>query len=143
MRRVRAACVPAANLHCSARALARFYAGLPGLLGARALRAAGARGPAAGGPGPRGVPRMLLDETPGAAFGLGMRVLDCPSARGGEPARGLGHAGLGGSFGLALPELGLGIAVATNRLEFGGRSVPREVLSLICQEFGLLPPERL
>merc|ERR1719265_1579112 len=147
MRKVRSAQVPSGNLHCSARALAKFYAGL--------------------GRGPAGGPCLLLDnelvdqmsrptpndsttamaanrmdQNPEALFGLGVRIYEFQSSVGQKPVIGIGHAGLGGSVGFAIPKLGIGVAVTVNRLENAGRA-PREILSLICAELGLQPPEAL
>lgn len=144
MRKVRAAQVPAGNLHCSARALAKFYAGL--------------------GQGPTGGPALLLgdelldkltrpattgvmsagelNQTPDAPFGLGMQIYDFHSADGQRRVAGIGHAGIGGSVGFAIPELGIGVAVTVNRLEMAGQA-PREVLALISAELGVQPPVSL
>jgi len=146
MRKVRAAEIPAANLHCTARALARFYAGLasgfdgkPSLLGSDMVQAL------CSPTQETGHDRDMvgtLDSTPDADFGLGMHVYDFARADGQGSIRGVGHAGLGGSVGFALPQLGVGVAVTVNQLEVAGRG-PREVISLICEELKVIPPESL
>jgi len=81
---------------------------------------------------------MEADTTGGAGpfaldhsqFGLGMRLYDFLAADGSK-LRGVGHAGFGGSVGFAIPAL-----------EFGGPG-PQEVISLICDELGVVPPESL
>jgi len=137
MRRVREARVPAANLHCSARALARFYAGLGlGRDGNSALLQASTLQELQRPVRAAAYSSGAYDQTPDAGFGLGVRLLDFGRCHG------FGHAGLGGSVGFAVPELGFGVAVTVNRLEVNGEATGR-VISTICEELGITPPASL
>lgn len=137
MRRVREARVPAANVHCSARALARFYAGLgPGRDGNSALLQASMLQEFQQPLHAAAHSSDAFDQTPDAGFGLGIRLFDFGTCHG------FGHAGLGGSVGFAVPQLGIGVAVTVNRLEVNGEA-PGRVISAICEEFGITPPASL
>ncbi|CAE8647795.1 unnamed protein product, partial [Polarella glacialis] len=136
MRKVRAACIPAANLHCSGRALARFYAGLgkvsascgdSELLGSAMLQ--DLQKPLQG---KEGVHLQVsgMDSNPAAKYGLGMKVFEFSRVNGGKPLTGVGHAGVGGSIGLVIPELGIGMAVTVNQLEMNGQA-SKAVLAVI------------
>mmetsp|Transcript_16312 Transcript_16312/g.28549 ORF Transcript_16312/g.28549 Transcript_16312/m.28549 type:complete len:966 (-) Transcript_16312:122-3019(-) len=146
MRKIRSACVPAANMHCSARALARFYAGLaPGangssaLLGAEMLKDLKSLGNYEAVPS--NTASDQYDSNPSAEYGLGMKVFRF-SDKDGRQIEGIGHGGLGGSIGLALPTLGLGIAVTTNSLDMNGMA-PKEVLAAVFDELNVSPPSDL
>lgn len=146
MRRIRSACVPAANMHCSARALARFYAGLaPGPSGASALFGAEMlRSLQLAGDETTCLPSdsSTYDSNPSSEFGLGMKLFNFSTKHSGQVLSGIGHAGLGGSVGLVIPDLGVGIAVTTNRLEASGNT-PKSVLTEIFDELGVSAPAGL
>lgn len=117
---VRHACIPSANGHFTARALARMYSAL------------------AGDGSVDGV-RMLSAEATAAASSLVVtdevdRVLMAPIAKGvgffhgGEPGgvpglmgprrTAFGHPGAGGPVGFADPELGLAIGITSNKMQY-------------------------
>ena len=54
----------------------------------------------------------------------------------------MGHAGMGGSVAVAVPELDLSIAVTTSLLDFNSEA-RRAVLGAVFSELGLEPPPSL
>jgi CubicO group peptidase (beta-lactamase class C family) len=110
-RELHAAELPAANGICTARSLARFYAGLIGEVdGVRILRpetVANATVEQSVGPD-----RVLLVPT---RFGLGY-FLPAPFSPMAGPAS-FGHAGAGGSLGFADPETGVAFGYVMNKMQ--------------------------
>lgn len=104
----RAAEVPAVNLHATARAIARCYAGLleGGRLGDVRLLGDGLVTELTTVQA-RGYDRFVGEEV---AWGLGVQLDDE------EPWPGFGMGGIGGSVGFAVPRAGLAIAYVTARL---------------------------
>ena len=109
----RAAELPAANGHGTARALARVYGALAQggeLEGVRVLT-------------PQAIDRAIVEQSngPDAVLGLPMRfglgfMLTRPDAPWGPNPRTFGHPGLGGSLGFADPDAGVGFGFVVNRL---------------------------
>jgi CubicO group peptidase (beta-lactamase class C family) len=107
----RAAEIPSANGHSTARAVARFYAALANggeVDGVRILR-------------PETIEEAIAEESAGTdfvlgrptRFGLGFQLTQ-PERPLGTNSRTFGHFGAGGSLGFADPDEGLGFAYALN-----------------------------
>jgi aarF domain-containing kinase len=115
---VRKACLPAANGHFTARALARFYD--------KAMQ--------------QPWWRMATEAVPDSDWTLGglLRFADGLI---------IGHGGIGGSFALAIPKAQLTIAITVNRLELSrnGPSVAEHVLELVAKDLHIkrFAPKRL
>ena len=123
--KIRRACIPSANGHFSARALAKFYACLAnkgsvdGQQLLRPERVAAMSGTKAKMAGVRGMPS--------SEWGLGVRKY-------GETA--FGHGGLGGSVALCDPASGLAVAVTVNKLTLD-RTASREIVNRVCDVLSL------
>ena len=116
---VHAAEVPAANGICTARSLARFYAGLIGEVdGVRILTPETVR--TATVEQSNGPDRVLLAPT---RFGLGY-FLPSPFEPLAGPAS-FGHAGAGGSLGFADPDTGVAFGYVMNQMQQGLAGDPR------------------
>ncbi len=105
--------IPAANIHTTARALARLYAALAvggELEGVRVLGAEGLAGCYA--EQSAGFDEVLRIAT---RFSLGF-MLSQPHARFGPGARAFGHPGAGGSLGFADPDAAVSFGYVPNRL---------------------------
>jgi CubicO group peptidase (beta-lactamase class C family) len=102
----RAAEIPSANCHASARGVAAVYARLPELLGADVL--AEATRPWSDGPD------VVLDRH--TRFGLGFQLAQ-PDRPMGPGPRAYGHFGAGGSLGFHDPDADLVFAYVCNRCE--------------------------
>mmetsp|Transcript_10563 Transcript_10563/g.21084 ORF Transcript_10563/g.21084 Transcript_10563/m.21084 type:complete len:951 (+) Transcript_10563:196-3048(+) len=149
MRKVRAARLPSANGHVSAASLAAVFdaaiaddgGGRPSLLTADTVDAA--RRPDGGGAGDDGTGQDAL-RGDAAVFGLGFSTHEFVLPDG-TTARSIGHAGVGGSVVVALPELGLTVAFVTNRLRFGrsDMDIRGALLGAALEEFGLHVPSSL
>jgi len=132
-RSIRQACIPAGGVVCSARALARMYAGLigTGVDGARLL------------PQHRMAIATTL-QTDAVDLMLGRRV---PKALGyvlGEPGSAqtarrsaFGHTGHGGSIGFADPDHGLTFAITKNHLRLEASGVAQEAASTVRRALGI------
>jgi CubicO group peptidase (beta-lactamase class C family) len=107
-RAFRAAEIPAANCHTTARALARVYGALPRLLPAGLL--ADAMRPHVDG-------HDLVMELP-TRFGLGFEVTQ-PEWRFGPGERTFGHNGSGGSLSFLDPDTGVSLGYVMNRMHWG------------------------
>ena len=123
-REVHAAEVPAANGICTARALARLYAGLTGDVdGVRILT-------------PETVAAATVEQSNGrdnvllvpTRFGLGYFLPSTFSPMAGPAS--FGHAGAGGSLGFADPETGVAFGYVMNKMQQNLAADPR-TLSLI------------
>lgn len=127
----RASCIPAANGHCSARALAAFYASLLPCTAEDGEQAA----PQLFGEGSAAVMR---DGEPEG----GVAVAHCSMGYGfqryslGDSSTAFGHGGVGGSLGFADPGSGLAVAITLNRLNAGCEPT-QAVLEEICEGLGL------
>ena len=149
-RKVREAKLPSANGHFSAEALATVFHELvigsdwrPPLLNEATIEAARAPQACTGEQkATRGAaPGSALLDNDQAAFGLGFQVHDIRTEDG-MLVRSLGHAGVGGSIVLCLPEVGVSIALTANQL--GMKSVARErFLAAIFDEYRLERPRSL
>lgn len=114
----RAAVIPSANGHGTARAVARIYAGLIGPV------AADSGAPAVSAPllGPAALAEATAPASTGtdlvlgrsSRFGLGFQLPEPERPLGPNPGA-FGHFGAGGSLGLADPEAGLAFAYLMNR----------------------------
>ena len=146
---LRAACVPGVSAHGSARALSRFYASLaaggaqPAGGGEPAAAAAAAAASASSGlrlphaalaRAARPASSGMLNSAP-ATWGLGFqlgRVVDAS----GRSLPLVGHLGLGGVAGLAVPAAGVALAVTVSQLSV--RCAPtRRLVELLLRECGL------
>ena len=77
-----------------------------------------------------------------ALFGLGYQVHEIRSKDDGKTMLSLGHAGLGGSILMCVPELGLSIAFTTNTLS--QKSTARDrLIEAVLDEYGLIAPRSL
>jgi CubicO group peptidase (beta-lactamase class C family) len=118
-REVHAAEVPAANGICTARSLARFYAGLTGEVdGVRILTPDTVR--TATVEQSNGPDRVLLIPT---RFGLGYFLPSSYEALAGPAS--FGHAGAGGSLGWADPETGVAFGYVMNKMQQSLAGDPR------------------
>ena len=123
-RGVHAAEVPAANGICTARSLARFYAGLIGEVdGVRILSPETVA--AATVEQSNGKDRVLIVPT---RFGLGYFLPSSFSPMAGPAS--FGHAGAGGSLGFADPETGVAFGYVMNKMQQNLAADPR-TLTLI------------
>jgi CubicO group peptidase (beta-lactamase class C family) len=138
--RIRKACLPSANGHFSARALARMYGALANGGEVDGVRLVSKER----------IPHMhrLMTDAPdrvivrpirkGIGFFLGGRVNGAHGAQGPRESA-FGHAGAGGSVAFADPEVGLSVAVTLNQMQpvlmDGG--VTLEICELIRNEMGL------
>jgi CubicO group peptidase (beta-lactamase class C family) len=112
----RASCIPAANGHTNARALARLYGGLAmggvldrvRVLRSRTLEAATVE--------QWGGPHLLIPMNARMALGYILNSLSFPS---GPNPDSFGHAGFGGAFGFADRRLGVGFGYTPNKLWLG------------------------
>jgi CubicO group peptidase (beta-lactamase class C family) len=139
--RVRKACLPSANGHFSARALARMYGALANggeIDGVRLVS-----------PGRIASMQRLCTNQPdkvimmpvrkGIGFFLGQTLNGVHGAQGPRESS-FGHAGAGGSIAFADPEIGLSIAVTLNQMQpaaMQGEGVTLEICELIRNELGV------
>eukprot|EP00039_Didymoeca_costata_P009150 m.121005 g.121005 ORF g.121005 m.121005 type:complete len:1560 (+) comp14378_c1_seq1:183-4862(+) len=124
---IRKACIPSANGHFTARALARFYAALANqgeLDGARILSAETVKLMSQ----PHATMQSMMRQG-SITWGLGVRRLN-------ESA--FGHDGLGGSFAFCDPKTNTAVAVAVNNLELD-RDTTKQVVELISETLNMEP----
>jgi CubicO group peptidase (beta-lactamase class C family) len=138
--RVRKACVPSANGHFSARALARMYAALAGggqIDGVRLVsegRIADMQRILT-----EDVDRVLMMPIPkGVGFMMG-GARDAVTGVFGPRSTAFGHSGAGGSTAFADPEVGLAVAVTINKMQASlqGEGPTFEICELIRRELGV------
>ncbi|HEX2391547.1 MAG TPA: serine hydrolase domain-containing protein [Solirubrobacterales bacterium] len=125
----RAAVIPSANGHGTARGVARIYAALLGPVAADPGAAAGSTAPTGSPPATRGpllepatLAEAIAEASSGAdlvlgrpsRFGLGFQLTEPERPLGPNP-RAFGHFGAGGSLGFADPDAGLAFAYLMNR----------------------------
>lgn len=137
---IRKACLPSANGHFSARALARMYAALANggeLDGVRLVSK-------------QRLPHMqrLMTEEPdrvllspirkGIGFFLGGEVGGFPNAMGPRKSA-IGHSGAGGPLGFADPDVNLAVGITSNKMQYPapGEGVTLEICDAIRNELGL------
>ena len=147
MRKLRNAKLPSANGHFSAAALAKVFntlivgdgITLP-LLESSTIDAARSHQASSSPAKPSSASTMLDNEM--ASFGLGFQIHEIRSKNDGGIMRSLGHAGLGGSILLCVPELGLSIAFTTNTLS--PKSIAKDrLIEAVFDEYGLIAPKSL
>ncbi|MCK6554162.1 beta-lactamase family protein [Candidatus Binatia bacterium] len=124
----RAAEVPAANGHATARALARIY-------GALACSGRAGHTPVLSGEGLERCWRVQSDGPDAmmpqhTRFSLGF-MLSTPTERLGPSPRGFGHGGMGGSMAFADPDRGLGFGYVPNEMHMGFWLVDPRAAALI------------
>jgi CubicO group peptidase (beta-lactamase class C family) len=138
--RVRKACLPSANGHFSARALAKMYAALAGGGTVDGVRLVS----------PERIPQMqrVMTEAPdrvlmmpmnkGIGFWLGGTTNGVTSVFGPRKTA-LGHSGAGGSTAFADPEAGLAVAVTINQMQMSlqGEGPTAEICTFIRGELGV------
>jgi aarF domain-containing kinase len=140
MRKVREAKLPSANVHASAASLARVMDSLP--LTPAMIDLVRQRPPVA----QDAEEEALLDDSD-AYFGLGFQVHEIYRKGsflgiGGEKLHSIGHAGLGGSVVLTIPEAKLTVAITTNQLDQSARA-RNTLLDIIFEEYGLEAPKSM
>ena len=157
-KRVRAACIPAANGHFSARALALFYSVLMAPIAGCKLPASDdsmrrIKTEHACDQGTQSRVQLLPEhalrqavqsQTPvhdgDGEFGLGYRrhKYSLYNSKTGkeEELIGFGHAGIGGSIGLCVPHANVAFAFTTSRLNMNALPA-RELFNLVCAELNL------
>lgn len=133
---LRAAFIPSANGHFSARALARLYGAVAsdGVIGGvRVLE----KGRAA---------KMLEKHSEFThkgrrAWGAGLALYDCMNKRGRTQSfAAVGHGGIGGSMAFCIPEKRFSMAVTLNKLN--ALSVASaSAIAIVCKSFGVPTPE--
>lgn len=143
MKKVRQAKIPSANGHASAAALvAVFDSLLHDKHGAPPLTADTLEQARQQQPLPSSLSKqdeaMLQD---GSSFGLGFQVHEF-TLPDGSRGRSIGHAGLGGSIVLALPEANLSVAFVTNKLSRSSQA-RQSLLNIVWDEFGLKAPSTI
>ncbi len=137
---VRRACIPGANGHFTARALAKMYAALagdgsidgvrlvsPGRIKEMQRIATEGVDIVLGTPARKGIGYFLGGEVNGVVGPLGPR------------RTAFGHSGAGGSIGFADPEARLSVGVTKNRMEWAdpGQGCLLEICNLIREELGV------
>ena len=137
MKRVREAKLPSANVHASAASLACVMDSLP--LTPAMIDLARERPPAA-----QDTEKVALLDDSDAYFGLGFQVHEIYRKEstfgiGEEKLHSMGHAGLGGSVVLTIPEAKLTVAITTNQLDQSARA-RNTLLDIIFEEYGLEAP---
>ncbi|GMH32993.1 hypothetical protein BSKO_00827 [Bryopsis sp. KO-2023] len=148
MKRVRQACVPSANGHMSAQALAKFYSQIAGstvdgrdsLLTEETVASCVAEGRDQGKPlkDANSDSLRVFQATPEARHGLGFQVFEFKRLDG-TPVMAIGHSGLGGSLGFVIPEENIAVGIAISHLTMS-REFTKDIVRLICEEVGLVPP---
>jgi CubicO group peptidase (beta-lactamase class C family) len=143
---LRAACVPSATAHFSARALARLYACLANdgeVDGVRVLR----RGRVAQMmnllPHDPADPARTAPAGDRAAYGAGLRLYDVERKSGRVQERAaIGNSGLGGTMGFAIPEHKLAVAVTVNKLNLVSAASALAV-HVVCKSLGAPVPTQI
>jgi aarF domain-containing kinase len=140
MRKVREAKLPSANVHASAASLARVMDSLP--LTPATIDLVRKRPPVA-----QDTEKAALLDDSDAYFGLGFQVHEIFRKGsflgiGGEKLHSIGHAGLGGSVVLTIPEANLTVAITTNQLDQSARA-RNTLLDIIFEEYGLEAPKSM
>jgi CubicO group peptidase (beta-lactamase class C family) len=138
---VRKACLPAANGHFSARALAKMYAALSMDGSIQSTRLVSPERIAAMHRlEVEGVDRVIgTVSRKGIGFFLGGSINGISGPMGPHTTA-FGHGGAGGSIGFADPEAQLAIAVTLNKMEFAlpGQGRAQEICDLIRRELGVV-----
>jgi CubicO group peptidase (beta-lactamase class C family) len=140
MKKVRDAKLPSANVHASAASLARVMDSLP--LTQAMIDLARKRPSVA-----HDTEKAALLDDSDAYFGLGFQVHEIYRkgsffGMGGEKLHSMGHAGLGGSVVLTIPEAKLTVAITTNQLDQSARA-RNTLLDIIFEEYGLEAPRSM
>jgi CubicO group peptidase (beta-lactamase class C family) len=139
MRKVRDGKLPSANVHASASSLARVMDSLP--LTPATIDLARERPPMTMTQDSEETSSLLTDSD--AYFGLGFQVHEIHrKGIGGEKFHSMGHAGLGGSVLLTIPEAKLTVAITTNQLDQSARA-RNTLLDIIFEEYGLEAPKSM
>lgn len=151
MKRVRSACMPSANGHMSARALAKFYSSLSPhavgngrspILSASTVAACVSDAENEGSKTQKSdteTDSTILQATPGAKNGLGFQTFQFSKSTG-DTVVGIGHSGMGGSLGFVIPDEDLAVGITVSHLSFS-RLATKRIVQLICSELALTPPE--
>lgn len=150
MKRVRRACMPSANGHMSAGALAKFYSSLITQIvkgGRSPILSSSTLAACVSDAGNQdlktqqsdtGMNSAMLQATPDAKSALGFQAFEFSRNTGGNVI-GLGHSGLGGSLGFVVPDEGLAVGITVSHLSFS-RSTTKKIVQLVCDELALTPP---
>lgn len=163
MLNIRRAIIPAANAHCSARALARYYASLvdggavpPPHSSSPSTPPLGSHphiphSPASSSISPKkeelfsnpkihdaflGVGEYANLVKPDGTFGLGFKRCHHSEDR---SLTGFGHSGMGGSTGFCDIQNRFAIAVTLNKMSFGAETA--KIIQLVCSELNISVPE--
>ncbi|MEX2236482.1 MAG: serine hydrolase domain-containing protein [Dehalococcoidia bacterium] len=139
--RVRKACLPAANGHFSARALARMYGALANKGEIDGVRLVSSERVSNMGTMVTDAPDRVLLGLPlrkGIGFMLGGPIGPMKSVNG-PRLNAFGHSGAGGSTAFADPDVGLGIAVTINKMQntLQAEGPTFEVCEAIREELGV------
>lgn len=149
MMRVRKACIPSANGHMSARAIARFFASFgetgdhysPPILSSETINDCFSDMSNHSHSASESNQSDMLQATADAKRALGFQVYEFLRADD-SIVYGLGHSGLGGSMGFYIPEEQVSIGITVSSLTFS-RSTTKKIIGLICTDIGLRPPVSL
>lgn len=137
---VRKACIPSANGHFNARALARMYAALAddGIVDGVRLVSPG-RVALMSAIQVESVDRVLLRPIPKSIGFMNGGVTDQESRATGTRRTAFGHSGAGGSIAFADPEARLSVAVTLNQMQSSlqGEGPTLEICDFIRQELGV------
>ena len=134
--------IPAANGHCSARALAKFYAALAAggtLPGGRSILSSGA----VSAMHDIHAPRSGNDGGGNShTWTAGFKMFDF-----GAKMVGIGYPGIGGSIGFCSQEYDFAVGITVNRLSlspiFGEDGITEQLVELICTELEIPVPSNL
>lgn len=137
MRSVRRACIPSANGHMSARALARFYSAMTRSSDSKLIDLQPLMDSIQ-------LPRTersdrfdaFMASAPTSSYALGFRLYRFRRNQDGRSVFGFGHPGLGGSFGVVIPEEDFAIGITKSYLTADNSAV-HEILQHACDYLGL------
>lgn len=139
MRQVREACMPSANGHMSARAIAKFYSAFTQSGDTTLVNVTGI----VDSFDEEVVERISSNDMFMVSYGnvatqLGFRVYRFVRTSDNTVVYGLGHPGLGGSFGMVIPEENFSLGIATSYLK-PDRELEGKIIRHVCNDLGLKP----
>lgn len=139
MRQVREACMPSANGHMSARAIAKFYSSFTESGDATLVNVTGI----VDSFDEQVVDRISSNDMFMSSYGnvtmqLGFRVYRFVRTSDNKVIYGLGHPGLGGSFGMVIPAENFSLGIATSYLK-PDRDLEGKIIRHVCNDLGLTP----
>ncbi|MCG8402899.1 MAG: hypothetical protein MJA84_15100, partial [Firmicutes bacterium] len=136
-RSVRRACIPSANGHMSARALAKFYSAMTCSSDSKLMDL----GPIMDSIQAPRIERSdrfdaFMASAPTSLYALGFRLYRFRRNRDGSRVYGFGHPGLGGSFGVTIPEEDFAIGITKSYLTADNAAI-HEIVQHACDYLDL------